>query len=179
LDYVVVDRAGRQEPHRYGVPLLKTRPHFGGVRYWFGSPQCARRVGALYLPAGARRFACRHCLSLVYRSQQAHDKFLDPYRRMDPVTRWARLDRLEESHVSTPAPDFAAMSVGDLVQWLRADFRAQDKEERVLRTFRGPMHSPEFYDKRWVQSQRTRTWFTVINSTTVHSPGIAGCTTVG
>jgi hypothetical protein len=84
LDYMVVDRADRREPHRYEVPLLKTRPHFGGVRYWFGCPQCAGRVGALYLPAGARRFACRHCLSLVYRSQQAHDKFLDPYRRHGP-----------------------------------------------------------------------------------------------
>ncbi len=59
------------------IPLLSTRPNYGGVRWWFACPRlrdgcpCARRVRRLYLRRGY--FACRLCHDLTYRSsQEAH-----------------------------------------------------------------------------------------------------------
>jgi hypothetical protein len=57
---------GRQESAAYTVSLITTRPHFGGLRWWFLCPlsvegrPCCRRVGKLYLPPAGRHFACRH-----------------------------------------------------------------------------------------------------------------------
>jgi hypothetical protein len=62
------------------VRLEATRPRFGGVRWWGRCP-CGRRVGKLYLPGGATRFACRHCHGLTYTSCQQHDKRVDALRR--------------------------------------------------------------------------------------------------
>jgi len=69
----------------YRVPLTTTRPHFGGLRWWFICPGqgCGgRRVGKLYLPPGGIYFLCRHCYDLTYRSAQEHDKTRDRYRHM-------------------------------------------------------------------------------------------------
>jgi hypothetical protein len=59
------------------VPLLATRPNFGGTRFWFACPfswedgePCGGRVGKLYLPPGEHHFGCRRCHSLTYRSSQ-------------------------------------------------------------------------------------------------------------
>jgi hypothetical protein len=47
---------GRRESAAYRVGLTTTRPHFGGLRWWFVCPlsvegtRCGRRVGKLYLP---------------------------------------------------------------------------------------------------------------------------------
>jgi hypothetical protein len=57
------------------VFLQRTRPHFGGWRWWFtcslivGGVPCNRRVGKLYLPPGSLYFGCRHCHGLVYRRE--------------------------------------------------------------------------------------------------------------
>lgn len=59
------------------IPLMTTRPYFGGVRWWFACLSCQRRVGRLYLPPGRNYFACRHCYNLTYRSAQEHDKRFD------------------------------------------------------------------------------------------------------
>ena len=65
------------------IQLPTTRPHIGGVRWWFKCPllvkdkRCNRRVGKLYLPPGARYFGCRHCHDLVYRRER------DPLDRAD------------------------------------------------------------------------------------------------
>ncbi len=57
----------------YRVGLLTTRPHFGGLRRWFGCPRCSRRVGKLYLPPGKQYLGCRVCFGLTYRScQESH-----------------------------------------------------------------------------------------------------------
>jgi len=69
----------------YKVPLVTTRPHFGGLRWWFICPgqHCGgRRVGKLYLPYGQLYFLCRRCHDLTYRSSQEHDKTMDRYRKM-------------------------------------------------------------------------------------------------
>jgi len=80
---------------RLGVParwiwITTTKPHFGGLRYWFKCPvvrdgaTCARRVGRLYLPPGCTVFGCRNCYDLTHESAQTHDKRVDKLRR-DPA----------------------------------------------------------------------------------------------
>ena len=62
------------------ISLQATTPHFGGTRWWFSCPllkkgvECAKRVGKLYLPPGAKSFGCRHCYDLSYRKRQEHNK---------------------------------------------------------------------------------------------------------
>ena len=55
------------------IPLVTTRLHSGGERYWFLCPNCRRRVGRLYLPPGKSWFFCRRDWDLTYTScQQSH-----------------------------------------------------------------------------------------------------------
>jgi len=89
------------DPDEVVIPirLQTTRPHLGGVRWWFTCPliiggiACERRVAKLYLPPSGRHFGCRTCHDLTYQScQQAHqiERLLDDGR----FERWmARLDR--------------------------------------------------------------------------------------
>jgi hypothetical protein len=81
LSYRTCRRAeGRELTER--VCLLATKPHFGGVRWWFACPfssqgreRCGRRVGKLYLPPGELRFGCRRCYVLTYRSSQESHRY--------------------------------------------------------------------------------------------------------
>ncbi len=64
---------GEKTDFDYKMPLVTTRCHFGGSRYWFrcslvknGVP-CNRRVGVLYMDGDY--FGCRHCHNLAYKSQ--------------------------------------------------------------------------------------------------------------
>jgi hypothetical protein len=66
------DAQGTALCYRNVVPIVTTRPHFGGERYWFRC-DCRERVGRLYLPEGKHEFLCRECLNLTYRSAQRHD----------------------------------------------------------------------------------------------------------
>ena len=56
------------------IQLTTTEPRFGGVRYWFVCPECEARVRTLHLPFGYfKRYECRSCHRLTYRSsQQSH-----------------------------------------------------------------------------------------------------------
>jgi hypothetical protein len=60
--------------HFQRVPIQRTKCHLGGERPWFnctvstGGKLCGRRVAKLY--RAGHLFACRHCLGLVYASQQ-------------------------------------------------------------------------------------------------------------
>ena len=74
---LTLDYLAGGEPVTIPVPLLHTRPNYGGRRPWFLCPlakagvPCGRRVGKLYLRD--RLFGCRHCHELTYRSaQEAH-----------------------------------------------------------------------------------------------------------
>ncbi len=84
------------------VRVTTTKPHFGGLRYWFKCPvvrkgtSCHRRVGRLYLPPGATLFGCRTCYGLTYRSSQTHDARVDTLRR-DP---FALLGALHSARLS-------------------------------------------------------------------------------
>jgi hypothetical protein len=61
------------------VALTTTSMPSNRLRWWFVCPAtrsdhadpCLRRVGRLYLPAGGRIFACRHCYDLTYESSRA------------------------------------------------------------------------------------------------------------
>ena len=47
----------------------KTRPNFGGARWWFQCPTCRRRVRKLFIPPRRRYFGCRNCHRLTYNSR--------------------------------------------------------------------------------------------------------------
>jgi hypothetical protein len=61
-----------EESGEVQIPLVTTRPHYGGVRYWFLAPCCGRRSRVLYLTPydGFCSVQCRVCLDLHYASQQ-------------------------------------------------------------------------------------------------------------
>ncbi len=67
LTYVIDDQEVVER-----VDLSSTPVHFGGYRSWFICPGCAHRVVILY---GKKRFRCRHCKGLRYRSQRESAKF--------------------------------------------------------------------------------------------------------
>jgi hypothetical protein len=85
------DRSGEETDLDYKVPLVSTRCHFGGRRWWFECSQsvngryCCRRVGVLYL--GGKYFGCRHCYNLTYESCREHrtfgEYFLRSFRLVD------------------------------------------------------------------------------------------------
>src|SRR5215203_3836077 len=56
-------------PVSYPVALLATPAPNGAERLWWSCPDCARRVGLLYLPDDRDRLACRACCGLGYASQ--------------------------------------------------------------------------------------------------------------
>jgi hypothetical protein len=81
------------------ISLVTTRPHFGGLRWWFLCPlkvdgaTCRNRVAKLHLRNG--HFGCRSCHDLTYLScQQSHqlDRLLIR-AGFDEVGRDALMDR--------------------------------------------------------------------------------------
>jgi len=61
----------------YRIPLCRTYPHFGGIRWWFRCPAqgCGKRVAKLYSPPGYRYFLCRICQNLTYTSCRESHQF--------------------------------------------------------------------------------------------------------
>lgn len=56
------------------VPLVSTRCHYGGQRWWFACPRpsCDRRARKIYWD-GTRPWGCRPCLGLRYESQRERE----------------------------------------------------------------------------------------------------------
>lgn len=52
------------------VRLTAIPAYFGGQQYFWLCPACGHRVLLLYRPPGARRYLCRQCHALTYRSTQ-------------------------------------------------------------------------------------------------------------
>ena len=72
LHYTITLVGGEPQAIDYRVGLVTTRPHYGGLRWWFVCPGngCGgRRVYKLYLPPWGLYFLCRHCCDLAYESQ--------------------------------------------------------------------------------------------------------------
>lgn len=61
---------GDSPPQPQLLQFTTTRPHHGGVRWWFLCPVSGRRARVLYLPPGAGRFAGQRAYGLAYRSQR-------------------------------------------------------------------------------------------------------------
>lgn len=82
LAYSVQREDGTRENVRQLSVFQYTPCHFGKPRTWFSCPICGSRVGLLYLHR--KRFKCRKCTGLNYRSQgetvevrmqRNHDKY--------------------------------------------------------------------------------------------------------
>lgn len=94
----------QDEDLRIPVPLQTTLPFLGGVHWWLSCPSivngmaCNRRAAKLYLPPGAKTFACRACHGLTYRSsQEAH---MDERWESNRLMRWVR--KLSDDPDDTP-----------------------------------------------------------------------------
>ncbi|MBZ0285699.1 MAG: hypothetical protein K8L97_33530 [Anaerolineae bacterium] len=98
LEYTITPSSGQPVPQSYIIQLISTACNYGGVRWWFQCPRCQRRIGCIYKPGNAYRFACRQCHDLRYTSsQEAHQydrkggplgalfQELDTLTRMQPV----------------------------------------------------------------------------------------------
>jgi hypothetical protein len=100
------------------IYLAPTRPHFGGLRWWFVCPQLNKRVRKLYLPRSGRHFWSRRAYELAYASQREtkYDRALrrarklrlrlggdpadDEYPDKPPRMRWATYNRLMDKLVA-------------------------------------------------------------------------------
>jgi len=113
LRYSMADyRSGGELKIDDKVYLAPTRPHFGGLRWWFVCPHLNRRVRKLYLPLGGRHFWSRRAYEFAYASQREtkYDRALrrarklrlrlggdpadDEYPDKPPRMRWATYNRL-------------------------------------------------------------------------------------
>lgn len=60
---------GEKEDINYKIPIVYTRPNYGGYRFWFKCPFQHVRASVLYSPLGGRYFASRKAYNLKYASQ--------------------------------------------------------------------------------------------------------------
>ncbi len=65
LNYRCENQFRESQEYRYAVAIEWTPCNYGGKRPWWTCPDCGKRVAILY---GGRKFACRHCQSLTYKS---------------------------------------------------------------------------------------------------------------
>lgn len=65
---------GESESIRQELPLGFTRCNYGGKK-WYFICSCVRKVRILYLAPRSKRFACRHCHGLTYRSRNLSGEF--------------------------------------------------------------------------------------------------------
>jgi len=70
------------EPVDYRIRLMTTRPHFGGIRWWFICPCSGRRAHKLHLAPGGKYFAHRNAYGLTYRSCQESGQYRGLYSRL-------------------------------------------------------------------------------------------------
>jgi hypothetical protein len=69
LTYTLSDGRSADRHFEYTILLETTRPHLGGLRWWFTCPRCGRRARKLFHPPGGSGFGCRNCHHLTYRSR--------------------------------------------------------------------------------------------------------------
>jgi len=133
--------------HDYRVSITTTRPNYGGIRYLYMCPGCGGRAAKLYRPTPSDSFLCRRCHDLVYRSQQAHDRRLDCFRRLPPEEFWRALNDLplypDVPDDRSPSGWRAALRV------FLATSRMQRLYERVLSVCETKTHhTAAYYAKR-------------------------------
>lgn len=127
LFYTVTPYAGEPKHYDYKILLVTTRPHFGGVRWWFRCPltrngvPCFRRVQKLYMPPGNSYYGCRHCYDLTYTSSQESDKRVSRLAN-NPLSLYAALARsIDDTGADT------MRGLPDLLLALKAEEKARKK----------------------------------------------------
>ncbi len=66
-EFILVERTRDEPLHFASIKLSLLACHYGGYRYFCYCPFCDKRVQSLFLCKTI--FACRHCLKLIYPSQ--------------------------------------------------------------------------------------------------------------
>lgn len=79
---------GAQERVTESIDLESLPMPNGGARWWARCPMCSQRVAVIYLPPGAKCFACRACYNLTYRSAQKHDPRTSLLRKPGMMEAW-------------------------------------------------------------------------------------------
>ena len=130
--WVTVQYEWRGEQVAQEVHFDWTKCNYGGHRPWLICIDCGRRVGVIYLRV--KKFACRHCHDLTYRSCQESDsrfnKFFQNYDGSDgdeplpfyflkgyTTKRMKRMERLKKELARRPRgrpPKIADGSQGNL-----------------------------------------------------------------
>jgi hypothetical protein len=94
---------GRRGSGIRNIQIVETKCPFGGARRWLICPLvrqnglfCRRRVVKLFLPQGAREWACATCHRLLHRSAKQHDTRVD-HLASDPA---AYVDALRSSSLT-------------------------------------------------------------------------------
>jgi hypothetical protein len=90
---VCFEHSGSMAEH--AIPLVATKPHYGGIRWWFLCPKCNQRVSTLHKPRETYGFFCRRCHNLTYESSQSSGTkkerlFQTKARSLGSTTREAR-----------------------------------------------------------------------------------------
>ena len=132
LLYTVTVGGEKQEADE-PIILQTTRPHFGGIRWWFTCPlvmnghPCNRRVGKLYAPPSGIYFGCRHCYDLAYDSQRQkkHKRLLYKAQRI-------RMDLGGDPSCLAPFPDKPKHMHRSTYWRLRAEAEEADFESLLL-----------------------------------------------
>ena len=112
----------------YRIDLQTTRPHFGGLRWWFTCPlvtadrPCRRRCEKLYMPPGGKHYGCRECYDLSYTSRR-EDRADRMLRKANKI-RFAKLGGGDEPTFLAP-PRPKGMH--------RTTYERLFREERMLR----------------------------------------------
>lgn len=67
LEYMYCPPEGDSQTVTQDIWFDHTACNFGGMRAWFSCPRCYRRAALIY--AAGKRFLCRKCCNLSYKSQ--------------------------------------------------------------------------------------------------------------
>jgi hypothetical protein len=107
-----------RRPVECRIRLETSRPHFGGVRWWFVCPLSGRWVRKLYLQPGCDYFASRQALGLTYRvcredvGARARRKAEKLWRRLGPER-----ERPKGMHWRTYNRIGSAAEAADALSW--------------------------------------------------------------
>lgn len=129
------------EPITQYVRLVTSRPNYGGVRWWFVCPLLeargvVRRVRALYLPPGAKRWGSRHAYGLTYQSQRDCGLERALVRSLARNGSEHGGDGREQCTQATALDQIAALKAD---AWFEDRWRARKRRNAVRRIARGQL----------------------------------------
>lgn len=83
---------GDPQPVQVHVPTTTEPCRFGGHRHYWLCPHCGRRCEVVLMGLGGRRWGCRVCLRLQYRSQYQLPMYRNMDRARDILSRLGAID---------------------------------------------------------------------------------------